>query len=756
MSVGLPQMLYSDGIKKAKQTEFKGYNHNLYAKDGELWDMKNLTSDLYPLLSPRLPRYVVETLEKPNGFYAKDGMYWVDGTGFYADGEKKGDVADSRKQFTSIGAYVIILPDKKWYNRLTGEFGDMETSWSGSVKIQDGTYAGESAEANTIYAAGANWADTFQVGDAVAISGCTTHESNNQTIIIREIDGDNLRFYENSFTINAGGDTESLAIAREMPELDFICENENRLWGCKGDTVYASKLGDPFNWNVFDGLSTDSFAVDVGSAGDFTGCCSYLGYPCIFKEEHIYKVYGDKPRNYQVMGSASLGVEKGSHQSLAIAGETLYYLSRAGVTAYNGGIPRSVADAFGGVRYHSAVGGSDGVKYYVSMADGENRFHLFVYDTRYGLWHREDALEAVGFGWNGALYFLSAAGPLWCGGGARTVPEGAVSEGAVDSMAEFADFTQGSPDKKGAGKLQLRVELEAGAALAVDIQFDSDGVWRRVDALSATQKRSFLLPIVPRRCDHCRLRLTGAGKIAAARFREGCAGLMRVARERGWRIALYEIGAEFLLRVVLYAGLYGYAAWRYLACAAFTLGDFAAISGALAVGFRRMSAIGAGLFVAFTGVVFRNATVANTDIVTGTFLLIGLVFLATGARRNRPGWFLLAGAGFGLFVGVISDAISPGTGGGMTAGLALLGAGAGLLAQYVLSQNLLGCLLCSLAALCLIDLVRVSWNLIQGSAALAALLRVAVPEIFWSLVFVFPVYGIFRWVFRRVPERTHF
>ena len=121
----------------------------------------------------------------------------------------------------------------------------MEASWSGSAKIQDGTYAGENAEANTIYAAGANWADTFQVGDAVAISGCTIHESNNQTIIIREIDGDYLRFYENSFTINSGGDTETLTIAREMPELDFICENENRLWGCKGDTVYASKLGDP-------------------------------------------------------------------------------------------------------------------------------------------------------------------------------------------------------------------------------------------------------------------------------------------------------------------------------------------------------------------------------------------------------------------------------------------------------------------------------------------------------------------------------
>ena len=67
--------------------------------------------------------------------------------------------------------------------------------------------------------------------------------------------------------------------------MDFICENENRLWGCKEDTIYSSKLGDPFNWNVFDGLSTDSYAVNVRIDGDFTACCSYLGYPVFFKEE---------------------------------------------------------------------------------------------------------------------------------------------------------------------------------------------------------------------------------------------------------------------------------------------------------------------------------------------------------------------------------------------------------------------------------------------------------------------------------------
>lgn len=81
------------------------------------------------------------------------------------------------------------------------------------------------------------------------------------------------------------------------------------------------------------------------------------------------------------------------------------------------------------------------------------------------------------------------------------------------------------------------------------------------------------------------------------------------------------------------------------------LAVLAAVAAVLAAGFHRMSALGAGLLTAFTGVVFRNATVANTDIVTGAFLLAGMAFLLLGARRNRTGWMLLAGAGFGMAAG---------------------------------------------------------------------------------------------------------
>lgn len=517
---GLPSMVHADGIQKYRQTQFAGYNHTLGADNGELWDMENLTGELYPLLSPRRRRWIAGHLSKPNGLYTHDGVYWVDGGGFYAGGVRKGTVTDCRKTFASLGAYIVILPDRAYYNRLTGEFGSLEAQWSGSVVIRDGTFAQEEAKANTIYARGANWAARFRAGDAVTVSGCAVHPENNKTPVIREIDGDELRFYENAFTISEGGDTERVTIRRAVPELDFICENENRLWGCKGDTIYSCKLGDIFNWNVFDGLATDSYAVDVGSAGDFTGCCSYLGYPVFFKEEHIYKVYGSRPSNFQVMGSASMGIETGSGGSAAIAGETLFYLSRTGITAYTGGIPQSVAAPFGTQRFRNAVGGSDGTRYFVSMEDQDGIWHLFVYDTRRGLWHREDGLEAVGFGWDGALYFLDARGTLWIDGTARAAPEGCQREGPVAWNAEWADFYEASgsssssipiAQEKGVGKLLVRLELDEDARVDILIQFDSDGVWRRVRMLEAHVKRSWYLPIVPRRCDHFRIRLEGVG-----------------------------------------------------------------------------------------------------------------------------------------------------------------------------------------------------------------------------------------------------
>lgn len=113
-----------------------------------------------------------------------------------------------------------------------------------------------------------------------------------------------------------------------------------------------------------------------------------------------------------------------------------------------------------------------------------------------------------------------------------------------------------------------------------------------------------------------------------------------------------------------------------------------------------------------------------------------------------------AGAGFGLFVGILSDAFIPGVPGAMTFLLSLLGMAAGAAARYGVRQDLLGCLLCSAGTLAVIDLIRVTAFLLRGRASLLELLAVALPEIFWSLVFLPLIYGIFLWVFHRVPRAS--
>lgn len=501
---GLPAMVHSDGIRKSTQVKFGGYDHNLGAGDGALWDMENLTGDEYPLLASRPLRRKLREMEEPGGITAHNGLYWVDGTGFYAGGERKGTVTAGRKTFAFLGNTLLIFPDKLFYRTDTEEFGPMEAPWVGQAAFQDGTYNGEAAKANTIRTTGEPF--HFSVGDGVTISGCGLAE-NNKTAVVQEIseDGRELRFLENCFSSTAW--TGVVTIKRAAPDMDFLCENENRLWGCKGSTIYASALGNPLNWNNFSGVATDSYAVDVGSPGDFTGCCSYLGYPIFFKEDHIYKVYGSKPSNFQVMASASLGVAKGSERSLAVAGERLFYLSRAGVMSYGGGMPENISHAFGTVKYKNGAGGAGGVKYFLSMEDENGAWSLFVYDTRTGLWHREDGTRVLDFAWDGRLHMLEAEGGLWLFGDSE---EGEPEE-ELASFAEFGDFVESSPDKKGYSKLQMRVELEAGAELTVLLKFDSEEEWQQVAVLKAEKKRSFVMPVIPRRCDHWRLRLEGKG-----------------------------------------------------------------------------------------------------------------------------------------------------------------------------------------------------------------------------------------------------
>ena len=310
---------------------------------------------------------------------------------------------------------------------------------------------------------------------------------------------------------------ESIGVSRKMPIMDFVIENDNRLWGCRyglnsdGEVVnelYACKLGDFKNWNCYMGISTDSYAVSLGSDGQFTGAITHSGYPLFFKENCMHKVYGQIPANFQVQTTACRGVQKGCGRSLAIVNEILYYKSRHAICAYDGSLPTEMSSALGDTHYENAVAGAHGNKYYVSMQSSSGEYYLFVYDTAKSIWHRESGLMATGF--------CSCRDELFCstqGGEIVTMlGSGYQDLETVKWIAETGIINASLPERQYLARVSIRLVLEPGSSLSILAQYDSCGVWENIGTMSGVNLRSFTFPVRPRRCDHLRIRLEGRGK----------------------------------------------------------------------------------------------------------------------------------------------------------------------------------------------------------------------------------------------------
>ena len=559
---------------------FKGYNHNLRISDSEFFDMKNMTSDYYPVLSPRKKRGVFVSGSNTQGMIAKDALCYVDGSEFVVNGYRVAmglstDEKDCPKRLVSMGAYVIIMPDKKYINTadLT-DFGNIEAQVSTYAPVSftlcrlDGSnYDVSYSQANepvdpanmtmwvdtsTVPHSLKQWSESsgmwvtiattyvkiasvgigksFEKYDGINISGLkdkVLHDSLSGNVIedtseLAALEGAAVVWEKDDDYIVVVGTlditrtiSETVTISRKMPHMDFVVESKNRLWGCRygensdGDIVneiYASKLGDFKNWNCFMGLSTDSYAVSVGTDGQFTGAITHLGYPLFFKETVLHKVYGDYPANIQVQDTACRGVQKGCDRSLAIVNEILYYKARSGVCAYDGSLPVEASYAFGDVSYDNAVGGAHGNKYYICMRDAEDKRNLFVYDTAKGTWHKEDDIKVDAFCSCGdEMYFASGDKILtMCGSG---TPE----SGGVEWMAETGEIGISSPDTKYISRITIRMAMDIGAEVRILARYDFCDEWEMLCILRGDNLRSFSIPIKPKRCDHMRLRIEGEG-----------------------------------------------------------------------------------------------------------------------------------------------------------------------------------------------------------------------------------------------------
>lgn len=348
-------------------------------------------------------------------------------------------------------------------------------------------------------------------GDRVNISGCVSvQENDREAVEVKEVGPRGVTFIlpeELQFTevVEAG----AVVVERWVPDLDFICESGNRLFGCssKDNTIYASALGDPTNWSVHDGLASDSYAEEVGSPGPFTGCLAYGGGVLFWKEELLHRLVGSYPAAYEVRADYIAGLQAGSEGSMVVVNETLYYKGRAGIYAYAGGVPRLISGALGQVRYEKAAAGSDGERYYVSMRRTDTgAWELLSYDLRRGLWMKEDALEARAFArLNETVYLLLEDGVY------ALDSEADDPGGPVPWEVTFAPFFEGTCRRKYPSRLLLRLELEPGSWVEAQLARDK-GVFRQVWASREHDALTAEVPIRPGRCDRYQLRLKGEGR----------------------------------------------------------------------------------------------------------------------------------------------------------------------------------------------------------------------------------------------------
>ncbi len=107
----------------------------------------------------------------------------------------------------------------------------------------------------------------------------------------------------------------------------------------------------------------------------------------------------------------------------------------------------------------------------------------------------------------------------------------------------------------------------------------------------------------------------------------------------------------------------------------------------------------------------------------------------------------LEGASFGAVYGAACGAVMSSLGylgPGCIISLSAFGWGSGLTTQYLFRRDVWGHLICSTAAALLWELWTVGTRLLSHTAALPVLLRVAVPELLWTLALALPVYWVGR------------
>ena len=563
--------------------EFRGYNHNLRISDGEFYDMKNLSSAYYPVLAPRCKRGVYEYPKgtgdnhTPNGLITKDALCYVDGTKLFINNKEiiGLELSDSPKQLISMGAYIIIMPDKKYIN--TKDFADMgniEASFPATegetltVTYEmcriDGTvytdviksssapenptnmqywidtsstphalkqYAETSKVWNQIATcyiriSAPNIAANFKKYDAVKISGLPV----DQVPQLKDLEGVISPLWDayhdeedasNDYIVVVGFIDEvathesQLRLEQRMPVMDFIIESGNRLWGCR--------YGENANGEVVN-------EIYASKLGDFKNwnCYMSLSTDSYFASlgtdgqftgaiTHLgYPLFFKENYVHKVYGNypANFQIQTTACRGVQKGcGKSLAIVNEVLYYKSNGGI--CAYDGSLPSEISSALGE---ISYSDAVAHGHNnKYYISMKDNKgkYNLFVC-DVRKGM---WHKEDElkvddFCSCDGEVYAIANGKIITllgSGKKDSDAVEWMAETGVIGMYTPDKKYISRLNIRMSLDIGSRVSFYAQYDSCGEWEQLAMLTGTNLRSFSIPIRPKRCDHFRLRIVGEG-----------------------------------------------------------------------------------------------------------------------------------------------------------------------------------------------------------------------------------------------------
>lgn len=319
--------------------------------------------------------------------------------------------------------------------------------------------------------------------------------------------------------------SQDVVISREIPDFDYVTVASNRVWGCKFgkdkngkqvNQIYASALGDPTNWYVFQNTSEDSYYLTLGDDTEFTGAIALGGYPYFFKENGIYEIYGSYPAAYQLISYEQQGCENGSDKSIAVVDGDIFFKSPMGICVFSNGVVSQISKPLGDVVYHNAVGGGTCGEYYVSMLDENNNSATFVFSTLYSLWIKlnNEMYKQFCCDKAGTVLAIKNDNTIASFGRMKTNMQGTLNNGKEDELewtAETGPIDYSYPDRKYISNIIIRAIIEADAVLDVYIQYNSDGNWLHCGTLRGNgTPQSSKLTITPQRCDHYAYKFIGS------------------------------------------------------------------------------------------------------------------------------------------------------------------------------------------------------------------------------------------------------